>query len=102
MENEVLRSFALRARRRLVGRTPTVNAKVKVIPTTDETFKKKVETLLAQEGVVTNPAQQLMDKRAMKEMTEMEKERYLLTTLDKFNALRHELEHDNSDTRFCI
>lgn len=101
MENQFLRQFAQKAKRRLVGREVS-NAKIKVISGEDENFKGKVKDLLSQEEIVTNPAHFLMDEKTMKHMTDEEKERYLLTTLDKYNALRHELEHDNADTRFCI
>ena len=102
ISNEVLRSIAQRAKRRLVGKENVVNAKIKVISNEDEDFKSKVEFLLAQEEVVSNPVKYLMDDKRMKGMSSEAKERYLLSTLDKYCMLKNKLEHDKSQSRFCM
>lgn len=102
INNDVLKSIALRAKRRLVGKENVVNAKIKVISNEDEDFKSKVEFLLAQEEVVSNPVQYLMDNKAMKGMSSEARERYLLSTLDKYSMLRSKLESEASQKRFCM
>ena len=102
MKNDVLKSIAQKAKRRLIGRETPVSAKIKVISNEDEEFKSKVEFLLSQDGVITNPVHYLMDDKILKNMNEEAKERYLLTTLDKYNSLRQQLEHISSNNRFCM
>lgn len=92
MKNDVLKIFAQKAKRRLVGRENVVNTKIKIIPDEDESFKDKVSNLLAQQGVVSNPVQYLIDEKVMKGLDEENKERYLLSTLDRYNSLRREME----------
>lgn len=102
--NDVLKNFAQRAKRRLVGKENPIKhtAKIKVISGEDEEFKSKVQQLLAQEGVVSNPMHFLLDEHALKGMNESAKERYLLSTLDKYISAKRELENATSDTRFCM
>lgn len=102
MKSDVLKSIAQKAKRRLIGRETPVSAKIKVISNEDEEFKSKVEFLLSQDGVITNPVHYLMDDKILKNMNEEAKERYLLTTLDKYNSLRQQLEHISSNNRFCM
>ncbi len=98
----MLKNFAQKAKRRLIGKENTTNTKIKVISNEDEEFKSKVEFLLSQEGIVTNPVHYLVDDKKMKKMDEEERERYLLTTLDKYNSLRNQLEKISSNNRFCM
>ena len=100
--NDLLKNIAQRAKRRLVGRDNVVNAKIKVISNEDEDFRSRVEFLLAQEGVVSNPVQYLLDDKRLKTMSSEAKERYLLNTLDKYTALREKLENENAYSRFCM
>lgn len=101
--NDVLKNFAQRAKRRLVGRDKTFCAKIKVINNDDEDFRSKVEFLLSQEDIVTNPVHFLMDDKILKNMNEENKERYLLSTLDKYNRLRSQMEHDDhKENYFCL
>jgi len=92
MKNDVLKIFAQKAKRRLVGRENIVNTKIKIIPDEDESFKDKVSNLLAQQGVVSNPVQYLIDEKIMKGLDEQNRERYLLSILDRYNSLRREME----------
>ncbi len=101
-KNDALKIIAQKAKRRLVGKETHVNAKIKVISNEDVEFKSKVEFLLSQEEVVTNPVHYLMDDKILKTMDEASKERYLLSTLDKYNALRSELENLSSSSRWCM
>lgn len=101
-KNEALKCIAQKAKRRLVGRETVTTAKIKVISNEDAEFKSKVEYLLSQEGVVTNPVHFLMDDKIMKNMDEQEKERYLLSTLDKYSSLKNEIENIASKSRFCM
>jgi len=99
---EALKSFALKAKRRLVGKENNITAKIKVISNEDVEFKNKVEYILSQDDVITNPVQYLMDERVMKNMDENEKERYLLNTLDKYNSLRNQIENLGRESKFCM
>lgn len=99
--NDLLKTFALKAKRRLVGEKTPVSAKIKVIENTDEDFQSRVDFLLSQEDVVTNPVHYLMDDKILKNMTEEDKERYLLSTLDKYSSLRAKAE-SSSVRDFCI
>ena len=101
-KNDALKMIAQKAKRRLVGRESPINAKIKVISNEDVEFKSKVEFLLSQEDVVTNPVHYLMDDKILKNMDEQEKERYLLSTLDKYNALRNALANLASSSRCCM
>ena len=102
INNDVLKNIAQRAKRRLIGKENVVNAKIKVISNEDEDFKSKVEFLLAQDEVVSNPVQYLIDNKAMKGMSSEAKERYLLNTLDKYSAFKQKLERENVCSRFCM
>lgn len=100
--NDVLKNFAQKAKRRLVGKETKVAAKIKVISNEDAEFKSKVEYLLSQNEVVTNPVQYLIDDKTLKNLDDAARERYLLSTLDKYNALRKEIENLSGDNRFCM
>lgn len=102
MNSEMLRNFAQKAKRRLVGKERTVCAKIRVISNEDDDFKSRVEFLLAQEEVVPNPVKYLIDDKQMRGMSSEAKERYLLNTLDKYCMLKNKLEHDKSQSRFCM
>ncbi|MBR1890762.1 MAG: hypothetical protein IJ817_03700 [Clostridia bacterium] len=93
MKNDILKMFAQKAKRRMTGKENVVNARIKILPNEDVSFKSRVENLLSQEGVISNPVQYLIDESALKGMSEENKERYVLSTLDKYNALRRELEN---------
>lgn len=93
MKNDVLKMFAQRAKRRLVGRENFVAPKIKIIPNEDENFKNKVEFLLSQDDLITNPVHYLVDDRELKSMNEEQKERYVLSTLDRYTSLKQEIEN---------
>ena len=92
MKNDVLKMIAQRAKRRLVGKENMANVKIKIIPNEDEIFNIKVEFLLSQDGVVSNPVKYLIDEGEMSGLTEEGRERFLLSTLDRYNNLRREIE----------
>lgn len=96
MKNDVLKIIAQKAKRRLIGKEAVTNAKIKVISNEDEDFKSKVEFLLSQESVVSNPVHFLIDDKILNNMAENQREKYLLDTLDKYNTLRNKL-----DTAVC-
>ena len=100
--NDVLKNFAQKAKRRLVGRDKIPIAKIKVITNDDAEFKTKVENLLAQEEVVTNPVRYLMDDKIYKALEGEARERYLLSTLDKYNSFRNQLENISTYSKFCM
>ena len=101
-KNDALKIFAQKAKRRLVGREQPTNAKIKVISNEDKDFRSKVEFLLSQETLVTNPVHYLIDEKIFSKMNDHEREAYLLSTLDKFSALRRQLEKSQDDCKFCI
>ncbi len=100
--NDVLRSIAQKAKRRLVGRENVPQARIKVISNEDEDFKSRVENLLSQKDVVTNPVHYLIDDKIFNVLDGNAKERYLLSTLDKYNSLRNQIENVSSYSRFCM
>lgn len=100
--SDVLKSIAQKAKRRLVGLEILPSSKIKVISSEDEEFKSKVEMLLAQEDVVSNPVHYLMDDKLFAQLDTNAKERYLLSTLDKYNSLKNKLENNNNISKFCM
>ncbi len=99
---DVLKSIAQKAKRRLVGKEQKIPAKIKVISNDDAEFRSKVENLLAQEEVVSNPVHFLMDEKTLKGLDDQAKERYLLSTLDKYNSFKNQIENISSYSRFCM
>ncbi|MGN1200805.1 MAG: hypothetical protein ACI4R8_00880 [Candidatus Caccovivens sp.] len=95
MSSDVLKAFAQKAKRRLIGKEKKIQTKIKVISNEDMDFKNRVEFLLSQEEVITNPVHYLIDDRILDSMNGIAKERYLLATLDKYASLRNELENQN-------
>ncbi len=100
--SEILRNIAQKAKRRLVGKDEHPNAKIKVISNDDVEFRNKVEFLLSQEQLVTNPVHYLIDEKLFAKLDEEQRERYLLSTLDKYSSLRRQIENSARDTRFCM
>lgn len=93
MNNDVLKNFAQRAKRRLVGKENKVQAKIKVISNEDVDFKNRVEFLLSQEGVITNPVHYLIDDKILNSMSDVARERYLFSTLDKYASMKNQLQN---------
>ncbi len=91
-KNDLLKSFAQKAKRRLVGRENVCTAKIKIISNDDEEFRGKVEKLLAQDEVVTNPMKYLIDDKVFRVLDSDAKERYLLSTLDKYLSMKNQFE----------
>lgn len=91
-KSDLLKNFAQKAKRRLVGRENVCTAKIKIISNDDEEFRGKVEKLLTQEDVVTNPMKYLIDDKVFKVLDSDAKERYLLSTLDKYLSLKNQFE----------
>ncbi len=104
MRNEMLRNFAQRAKRRLVGKEVLPSMKIKVISNEDEDFKSRVEDLLSREEVVSNPMHYLIDDKIFAKMNESQRERYLLSTLDKYTRFRQQLENERAGSydKFCM
>lgn len=102
MNSDILKNFAQKAKRRLVGREKVTPAKIKVITNDDVDFRLKVENLLAQEKVVTNPIHYLMDEKVLKNLEGNARERYLFSTIDKYNSLKSELQNLQSATSCCL
>lgn len=102
MKSEFLKIFAQKAKRRLTGRETVPAAKIKVISKDDEDFRGRVETLMSQEGIVSNPVQYLIDNKKLKGMSDSARERYLLSTLDKYTALRNKFDDVATYDRFCM
>ena len=102
MYNDVLKNFAQKAKRRLIGKDKMTNAKIKVISNEDVEFKSKVEFLLSQEGVVTNPVHYLVDDKILNGLNGEAKERYLLSTLDKYISMKRQLENSSTYHQFCM
>ena len=86
MNSDILKNFAQKAKRRLVGREKVTPAKI----------------LLAQEKVVTNPIHYLMDEKVLKNLEGNARERYLFSTIDKYNSLKSQLQNLQSATSCCL
>ena len=96
--NDILKNFALRAKKKLLGKDTKekVNAKIKVISIEDEAFKEKVEYLMSKDEEIFNPIHILMDDKIMKNLDGAEKERYLFTTIDKYNRFKNQILEERS------
>lgn len=103
MNSDLLKNFVQKAKRRLVGKEPIVTtAKIKIIPNEDENLKDKVVYLMSQEEIVTNPVHYLLDDKKFKNMDDEQRERYLLSTLDKYNKLREQMENMTEFNSRCM
>ena len=96
MRNDILKSFALKAKKKLLGKESDVRAKIKVISFEDEAFKEKVEYLVSKEDEIFNPIHFLMDDKVMKTLDSAGKERYLLSTIDKYMRYKNEIIEEKS------
>lgn len=101
MKNDMLKTLALRAKNRLICKNnggkvvPEKNDfRIKIIKSGDEVFYDKVKTLLEREESVLNPIKELMDERAYSNMSTMEREKYLLETVDKFTRVKSRIEYE--------
>ena len=102
MNSDLLKNFVKKAKRRLVGRENIPAAKIKIISNEDENLKNRIIFLMEQEGIITNPAHYLMDDKKLKDMDDEQKERYLLSTLDKYNLLRGQMENLSEPNCKCM
>lgn len=102
MNSELLKNFVKKAKRRLVGRENVSTAKIKIISNDDENLKDKIVFLMQQEGIVTNPAHYLLDDKKFKNMDDEQKERYLLSTLDKYALLKGKMENLSQYNSRCM
>ncbi len=98
MHSDILKHFALKAKKKLLGQDTKekVNAKIKVISTEDDAFKEKVEYLMSKDEEIFNPIHFLMDDKVMKNLSGVEKERYLFSTIDKYNRFKNEILEERS------
>ena len=97
MRNDILKNFALRAKKKLLGNVKeNVSARFKTISTDDDAFKEKVEYLLSKDEEIFNPIHFLMDEKLMKNLDEPSKERYLFSTIDKYNRIKNEILEEKS------
>ena len=97
---EILREVAYKARQRLIRKnnknqhTPS-EVTIKLINNVDEDFETRAKGLLCSEDNLYNPFKLLMDEKVLKGLDTNGKERYLLSTVDKFARLRDKLEREN-------
>ena len=96
MRNDILKSFALKAKKKLLGKENEVRAKIKVISFEDEAIKEKVEYLVSKEDEIFNPIHFLMDDKVMRSLDSAGKERYLLSTIDKYIRYKNEIIEEKS------
>lgn len=103
MRNDILKNFALRAKKKLLGKEKEkVTAKFKTISTKDDAFKEKVEFLLSKDEEIFNPIHFLMDDKILKNLDEASRERYLFTTIDKYNRFKNEILEEKSCWHFFL
>ena len=96
--NDILKNFALRAKNKLLGKDSkdSVTAKIKTISFKDDAFKEKVEYLMDRDDEIFNPMHFLMDEKVMKNLDSEQRERYLLTTIDKYMKYKNEIMLERS------
>ena len=100
MKNDILKTLALRAKNRLIQKTsaeataPKSDFCIKIIKSGDEVFYDKVKDILGREDQVLNPIKELMDEHLYSSMSTVEREKYLLETVDKFTKAKSRLEYE--------
>lgn len=96
--NDILKNFALRAKNKLLGKDTKNSAitKVKTISFRDDAFKEKVEYLMDRDDEIFNPMHFLMDDKVLKNLDSEQRERYLLTTIDKYIKYKNEITMERS------
>ena len=99
MRNDMLKTLAMRAKNRLINkslRNTYSNIDIKIINDNDETFYNKVKDIVNEKEFVYNPIKRLMDNDKMMKMTPRERERYLLETIEKYQAARRRIFEEQS------
>ena len=101
MKNDVLKALALRAKNRLIQKgnpesERTKDYRIKIIKSGDEVFYDKVKALLERDEDVLNPIKELMDEKIYSSMTLMQKERYLLQTVEKYQKVKSLIEDEKA------
>jgi len=99
MKSDALKALALRAKNRLLSkglRDSYSQANIKVINQRDEMFIEKVKNVLHNEDTITNPMKFLMDENKLMKLDPMARERYLLETIEKYQAAKREIEIENA------
>lgn len=98
MKSDALKALALRAKNRLLNkglRDTYSNANFKVINKRDNDFVEKVKDVMEKEDAVTNPLKYLMDEKRLMNLDPRARERYLLETIEKYQAARKEIEQES-------
>lgn len=101
MKNDILKALALRAKNRLIQKgnpesEKTRDYRIKIIKSGDEVFYDKVKALLERDEDVLNPIKELMDEKIYSSMTLMQKERYLLQTVEKYQKFKTLIEDEKA------
>lgn len=101
MKNDLLKTLALRAKNRLIqkGNPESVKAKdyrIKIIKSGDEVFYDKVKALLERDEDILNPIKELMDEKIYSSMSLMQRERYLLQTVEKYQKVKSLIEDEKA------
>lgn len=99
MKHDILKTLAMRAKNRLINknlRNTYSNVDIKIISDNDEAFYKKVKEIVNEEEFVYNPLKRLMDNDKMMSMSPQERERYLLSTIEKYQAARRRIFEEQS------
>ncbi len=99
MKNDILKALATKAKNRLINknlRNTYSNIDIKIISENDEAFYNKVKEIVNEEEFVYNPIKRLMDEDKMSRMTPREKEKYLLETIEKYQAARRKIYAEQS------
>ena len=91
MRNDILKILANRAKNRLMNkslRDTYSNASIKIINNNDDKFYNKVKEMLSEDKNITNPIKRLMDESKLIKMNSLQREKYLIETIVKYNSAR--------------
>lgn len=96
MRNDILKQLALKAKNRLIHNTDDKqeekDLRIKVISSNDDIFYNKVKHILEDNIDTINPIKTLMDESLMSNMSNVEKEKYLLETVEKYQRIKNLIE----------
>ena len=99
MKNDMLKTLAMRAKNRMINknlRNTYSNADIKIIKSTDDEFIAKVRALMNEDNQMSNPLKRLMDNEKMLKMDARSREKYLLETIEKYQAARKMIEKEQN------
>lgn len=96
MQNNTLKMLAMRAKNRLMNKDNDRSlTQIKIINNEDNLFIEKVRTLLQNQEMCKNPLKSLMDDNYITKLDDLNRERYLLETMEKYLKAKELVENEN-------